>query len=58
MIVIKPFKAIRPNNELVKEVASLPYDVINSDEAKAMIVDNPYSFLRVNKAEIDRKSVV
>ncbi len=53
MIELKAFKAIRPNEKLAKKVASLPYDVIESTEAKAMIKDNPYSFLRINKAEID-----
>lgn len=53
MAIIKPFKAIRPSQSLVKKVASLPYDVMNSDEARAIVVGNPYSFLHVDKAEID-----
>ena len=53
MAVIKPFKAIRPINELVDKIAALPYDVMDSDEARDMVKDNPYSFLHVDKAEID-----
>lgn len=53
MAVIKPFKAYRPTPELVSKVAALPYDVMNSDEAREMVKDNPYSFLHVDKAEID-----
>jgi len=53
MPVIKPFKALRPQPELVTKVASPPYDVLNSKEARQLVKDNPYSFLYVNKAEID-----
>lgn len=53
MAIIKPFKAIRPSDELVNRVAALPYDVINTEEARKLVKDNPYSFLHVDKAEID-----
>ncbi len=53
MPVIKPFKAFRPQPELVIKVASPPYDVLNAEEARQLAKDNPYSFLHVNKAEID-----
>ena len=53
MAVIRPLEAYRPAPELAAKVASLPYDVMNSDEAREMAGDNPYSFLRVVKAEID-----
>ena len=53
MPVIKPFKAFRPEPELVSKVASPPYDVIDRKEAYQLAKDNPYSFLHVNKAEID-----
>lgn len=53
MAILKPFKAYRPTTELADKVAALPYDVMNSDEARKMVVDNPYSFLHVDKAEID-----
>ena len=53
MAVIRPLQAYRPTPELAAKVASLPYDVMNSDEARDMAKDNPYSFLHVVKAEID-----
>lgn len=53
MATIKPFKALRPKQELVKDVASVPYDVINSEEARVLAQGNPNSFLHVTKAEID-----
>jgi uncharacterized protein (DUF1015 family) len=53
MAVIKPFKAVRPVEALADKVAALPYDVMNSDEARDMVVGNQYSFLHVDKAEID-----
>lgn len=53
MVTIKPFKAYRPTPELAEKVAALPYDVMNSDEARDMVKDNPFSFLHVDKAEID-----
>ena len=53
MAVFKPFKALRPIPELASKIAALPYDVMNSEEAKEMVEGNPYSFLHVDKAEID-----
>ena len=53
MSVVRPFKAIRPAAHLADKVAALPYDVMNSQEARQMVVGNPYSFLHVDKAEID-----
>ncbi len=53
MAVFKPFKAIRPIPEKAQDVAALPYDVMNSDEAREMVKGNPYSFLHVDKAEVD-----
>ncbi len=53
MAVITPFKPIVRKPELAAKVASLPYDVMNSDEARDMAKDNPYSFLHIVKAEID-----
>ncbi len=51
MADIQPFRGIRPKPELVQKVASPPYDVLNSKEAKELAKDNPYSYLRVVKAE-------
>lgn len=53
MSVVKPFKGLRPAKELAEKVASPPYDVLNSDEAREMAKDNPYTFLHINKPEID-----
>ncbi len=58
MPVIKPFQAFRPQPELITKVASPPYDVLNSEEARQLVKDNPNSFLHVNKAEIDLDSSV
>ena len=53
MSIVRPFKAVRPTPELASQVAALPYDVMNSQEARQMVANNPYSFLHVDKAEID-----
>lgn len=53
MAVVRPFQAVRPTSELAAQVAALPYDVMSSEEAREMVKDNPYSFLHVDKAEID-----
>ncbi len=53
MAVFRPFKAVRPVPEFAAKVAALPYDVMNSEEAAEMVKGNPYSFLHVDKAEID-----
>jgi uncharacterized protein (DUF1015 family) len=53
MALIKPFRAWRPRPDTAEQVASPPYDVLNSDEARAMAAENPLSFLHVVKPEID-----
>lgn len=53
MAVVRPFKGIRPEKNLASKVAALPYDVMNSDEAREMVKGNPYSFLHVDKPEVD-----
>ncbi len=53
MSIIKPFNGWRPNAKLVSKVASRPYDVLNSEEAKIEAEGNEYSFLHVCKPEID-----
>ena len=53
MSIIKPFKALRPKTEIAKQVASKPYDVLNSEEAKAEASGNENSFLHITKSEID-----
>lgn len=52
-MIVRPFKAVRPSKERADKVAALPYDVMDSDEAREMVKGNPYSFLHVDKAEID-----
>ena len=53
MTVVKPFRGYRPTKELADRIASRPYDVLNSAEAKIEAEGNPYSFLHVVKPEID-----
>jgi uncharacterized protein (DUF1015 family) len=53
MSEIKPFRAVRPKKEFVREVASCAYDVVNRKEAKNLARRNPKSFLHVVKSEID-----
>ena len=53
MAKIRPFEALRPQPQLAKQVASKPYDVLNSAEAKIEAVGNAYSFLHITKSEID-----
>ena len=53
MARIEPFKGLRPKKEVVKEVASPPYDVLDSDEARELTKDNKHSFLHIVKPEVD-----
>ena len=53
MAIISAFRALRPSKELASLVASVPYDVVNSAEARILAEKNPYSFLHITKAEID-----
>ena len=53
MATIRPFMAIRPAEAYAKDVAALPYDVMNSEEAREMVQGKPWSFLHVDKAEVD-----
>ncbi|PID30006.1 MAG: hypothetical protein CSB55_00510 [Candidatus Cloacimonadota bacterium] len=53
MAIIRPFKAVRPAKDKVRAVASLPYDVLNSKEARIEVAKEPLSFLRVVKPEVD-----
>ncbi len=53
MATVRPFRAIRPKKELAQKVLSLPYDVMNREEAAEMAAGNPYSFLHICRAEID-----
>ncbi|HEX8128983.1 MAG TPA: DUF1015 family protein [Pyrinomonadaceae bacterium] len=53
MAVIYPFRALRPPVERVEQVASVPYDVVNTEEARALAAGNPLSLLHVTRPEID-----
>lgn len=53
MSVIKPFRALRPKEEFAKQVSSVPYDVLNAQEAREIVKNNPHSFLHVSRSEID-----
>jgi uncharacterized protein (DUF1015 family) len=53
MAIVKPFRGYRPKKELVHKIASRPYDVLNSEEARKEAHGNAYSFLHVVKPEID-----
>lgn len=53
MATIVPFKALRPEAQFAKQVASRPYDVLSSKEAKVEAQGNPNSFLHITKPEID-----
>jgi uncharacterized protein (DUF1015 family) len=51
--VIHPFRALRPPREKVEQVASVPYDVVNTEEARALAQGSPHNFLHVTRPEID-----
>jgi len=53
MATLKAFKGLRPPKEIVKDLASRPYDVLNSQEAREEAKGNPYSLLHIIKPEID-----
>ncbi|MCB5246609.1 MAG: DUF1015 family protein [Candidatus Cloacimonetes bacterium] len=53
MAVFKPFRALRPVPELAAEIASLPYDVMDSDEARIEVRKHPLSYIHVEKPEVD-----
>jgi len=53
MAILKPFRGLRPPVELAARVASRPYDVLNSEEARLEAEGNPYSLLHIIKPEID-----
>ncbi|MGI6093006.1 MAG: DUF1015 domain-containing protein [Veillonellaceae bacterium] len=53
MAIVKPFRGLRPAPDLAAKVAALPYDVMDSEEARQITETNPYSFLRVTKSEVD-----
>ncbi|PKL84139.1 MAG: DUF1015 domain-containing protein [Ignavibacteriae bacterium HGW-Ignavibacteriae-3] len=58
MAVIRPFKAVRPEEEVAHLVASVPYDVVNREEAAELAKGNPINFLRVTRSEIEMKEKI
>ena len=52
MAAIYPFRALRPPRDRVRQVAAVPYDVVNTEEARALAGGNPLSFLHVSRPEI------
>src|SRR5215510_7028004 len=53
MSVVRPFRAVRPARESAAAVSSVPYDVVNTEEARRLAAGNPLSFLHVTRSEID-----
>ena len=53
MARLHPFRALRPRPEAAAGIAAVPYDVVSTDEARAMAEGNPHSFLRVSRAELE-----
>jgi uncharacterized protein (DUF1015 family) len=58
MAVIRPFRAVRPQKDVVNLVASVPYDVVNREEAAELVKDNPINFLRTTRSEIELPDTV
>ncbi|GJQ63219.1 MAG: hypothetical protein SCALA702_22720 [Melioribacteraceae bacterium] len=56
MAVIRPFKAIRPSKDVAHLVASVPYDVVNREEAAELAKNTPLSFLRITRSEVELDS--
>src|SRR3954462_10163053 len=56
MATLHPFRALRPTPDTAARIAAVPYDVVTTDEARALADDNPLSFLRVSRAEIELPS--
>ena len=57
MAFVKPFKGLRPPQEIVEELTCLPYDVMNSEEAAKMAEGKEKSLLRITRAEIELPGV-
>src|SRR5579872_415230 len=53
MATVHPFRALRPRPSDASRIAAVPYDVVNTEEARALAADNPLSFLHVSRAEIE-----
>lgn len=58
MAIVKPFKGVRPPKNLVEQIESRPYDVLNSEEARAEAGDNEKSLYHIIKPEINSNLVL
>ena len=52
MAEFRPFRAVRPRKDLASRIAALPYDVYSRGEAAAIVKENPWSFLKIDRAEV------
>ncbi|SVA41966.1 uncharacterized protein METZ01_LOCUS94820, partial [marine metagenome] len=52
MAVVRPFRALRPEPHVAAAVAAVPYDVVSTDEARALVENAPLNFLHVTRAEV------
>ena len=57
MSALFAFRALRPEPSVASEVASVPYDVVSTEEARALVAGHPLSFLHVTRSEIDLPAV-
>ena len=53
MLRVRPFAALRPRQDVAERVASVPYDVVDTAEARALAEAEPLSFIRVVRSEVD-----
>jgi uncharacterized protein (DUF1015 family) len=53
MSQLSPFRALRPAPEAAAQVAAVPYDVVTTEEARAIAAENPMNFIRVTRSEVD-----
>lgn len=53
MVCVRSFCAIHPRKDMVKAISALPYDVMNTEEARAMVEGKPWSFLRISRPEVE-----
>src|SRR6516162_6361134 len=56
MALLRPFRAVRPARDAAAAVSSVPYDVLNTEEARALASGHPLSFLHVTRSEVDLPS--
>ena len=53
MATLRTMRALRPKSSLASAIAAVPYDVVTADEALVLAADNPLTFLRVSRAELE-----